>query len=245
MLEESSVLAPAPDISFVALSLNSTERAGFIRENLSVLPELELFPAVNGFSKEATARSLASTPLKFHVYTFCNYARFATYGSLANFVTKYLALRMQRRRRLPYMVMLEDDMALRPGFRSFVEAAVRGGQLERADLLVLGQWGEGYVTSLASARRVLAGLERQGVPLTIDIMLNDGHAGRAVRLTGAPWSHRVAPNAGDCLKTAHIGLHDLPRRCVHTCSGGPRCMRELDARRRRYCHAGAARRQTP
>ena len=87
------------DISFVALSLNSTERAGFIRENLSVLPELELFPAVNGFSKEATARSLASTPLKFHVYTFCNYARFATYGSLANFVTKYLALRMQRRRR--------------------------------------------------------------------------------------------------------------------------------------------------
>ena len=144
------------------------------------------------------------------------------------------------RRRLPYMVLLEDDMQLRPDFRAFVERAVRGGALARADLLVLGAWGEGYVTSLASARRVLAALGRQGVPLAIDIMLNDGHAGRAVRVGGSvPWGHRVAPNGGDCLRTPHIGLQDLPRRLLHTCSGGAGCVRELDARRRLYCRAGA------
>ena len=229
-----------PAITFVALSLNNTERSNFVRASREVLPELELFLAVNGYSKEETIRRLGTTPLKFHPYTFCNSARFATFGSLANYVSKYLALRMQVRRRLPYMAMLEDDMLLRPGFRAFVEQAVRGGALEGAELLVLGAWGEGYVTSLASARLVLASLGRQGVPLTIDIMLNDGHAGRAVRIgalrgDSVPWAHRVPPNGGDCLRTAHIGRQDLPRRLQHTCSGGPSCMRHLYCMRHIYC----------
>jgi len=146
--------AAAAPITYVALTLNNTERSGFVRANQALLPELELFLAVNGYSKEETIRRLGSTPLKFHPYTFCNAARFATFGSLANFASKYLALRMQVRRRLPYMAMLEDDMQLRPGFKAFVEQTVRYGALDRADLLVLGAWGEGYVTSLASARRV-------------------------------------------------------------------------------------------
>jgi hypothetical protein len=146
--------AAAAPITYVALTLNNTERSGFVRANQALLPELELFLAVNGYSKEETIRRLGSTPLKFHPYTFCNAARFATFGSLANFASKYLALRMQVRRRLPYMAMLEDDMQLRPGFKAFVEQTVRHGALDRADLLVLGAWGEGYVTSLASARRV-------------------------------------------------------------------------------------------
>ena len=88
-------------ITFVVLSLNTTERSGFVRASQEVLPELELFRAVNGFSKQETTRHLATTPLKIHPYTFCNYARFATFGTLANYVSKYLALRMQVRCRLP------------------------------------------------------------------------------------------------------------------------------------------------
>ena len=87
---------------------------------------------------------------------------------------------------------------------------------------------------------MLASLGRQGVPLTIDIMLNDGHADRAVRINAlrgdrVPWDHRVAPNGGDCLKTAHIGRHDLPRRLQSTCSGGASCMRQLYCMRHIYC----------
>ena len=225
---------PEPELTFVALSLNTTERAGFVRDNRRVLPELELFKAVNGFDRAQAVASLASTPLKFHAYTFCNYARFATFGSLANFVTKYRALRMQLTRRLPFMAMLEDDMQLQPGFRwalvpdahqriaritrpdpravcrrrEFVVQLVRSQLLERPpakrpELLVLGPWGEGYVTSLSAATRVVARLERQGIPLTVDIMLNDGHAGRVERpRASVPWRHRVPPNGGDCLKTA-------------------------------------------
>ena len=78
------------------------------------------------------------------------------------------------------------------------------------------------------------------MPLTIDIMLNDGHAGRAVRIGAlrgdrVPWTHRVAPNGGDCLKTAHVGRQDLPRRLQSTCSGGASCMRQLYCMRHIYC----------
>ena len=87
---------------------------------------------------------------------------------------------------------------------------------------------------------MLASLGRQGVPLTIDIMLNDGHAGRAVRIGAlrgdrVPWRHRVAPNGGDCLKTAHVGRQDLPHRLQSICSGGASCMRQLYCMRHIYC----------
>jgi len=191
---------PEPHVRFIALTLNTSDRAGYIADNQQrSLPSLEPFLAVNGFAATATIAALTATPLRLHLYTFCNYARFATYGSIANFITKYEALRMQLRRRVPYLAMVEDDMELQPGFAQFVTEAVRE-RLERAahppELLVLGAWGEGYVTSLAAARRVVARLEQQGIPLTIDIMLNDGHAGRAERVRGTPWRHRVPPNAG-------------------------------------------------
>ena len=80
---------------------------------------------------------------------------------------------------------------------------IRGDRDARQpDLLVLGTWGEGYVSSLASARRVLDSIRLQGVPQNVDIMLNEGHAGYAARVNGrVPWHHRIGPNLGDCLKT--------------------------------------------
>lgn len=203
-----------PHVHFVVLTLNTTERAGYTADNQQrSLPSLEPFLAVNGFDVAATIAALAATPLRLHLHTFCGYARFATYGSMANFITKYEALRMQLRRRVPYLAILEDDMELQPGFAKFVTEAVRE-RLERPahppELLVLGAWGEGYVTSLAAARRVVAKLEQQGIPLTIDIMLNDGHAGRAERVRGTPWRHRVPPNAGK-LRWVHRALPHSPR----------------------------------
>ena len=68
------------------------------------------------------------------------------------------------------MAMLEDDMQLEEGFKAFVEAKAAsllhaqqqsysggagGSTHSPPDLLALGTWGEGYVTTLASARRVL------------------------------------------------------------------------------------------
>ena len=41
-------------------------------------------------------------------------------------------------------------------------------------------------------------------------MLNEGYVGRAMRVPGTPWAHFVSVNDGDCLRTAHIRLDELP-----------------------------------
>ena len=244
------------NVTFIVMTLNTTggERARFIRQNRKVLPTLKTMRSVNGYDKGGTARALANTPLKYHLHTFCYATRFGTLGSLANFLTKYRALRVQIQSKLPFMAMLEDDMKLQPGFGDFVERAARkylaqpswradGKQRDPPELLQLGPYGEGYVTSLESARRVVQELDRQGIPMTVDAMLNDGHAGRVMRIAGTPWAHHVQPNEGDCLRTAHIGQGDLPRRslALPTCRSPAACLAEVDVTRRRYCRGATAR----
>ena len=90
-----------------------------------ILPELQLFRAVNGFDKRQTIAALSASRLVYHLFTYCSFTRFGTYGSLANYLTKYFALEHQVRHGLPFMAMLEDDMQLEGGFREFVQSEVR------------------------------------------------------------------------------------------------------------------------
>ena len=252
-----------PAVTYLVLSLNTSARAAFIEANRATLPQLEVFRAVDGFDKQATIRALGTSRLLYHEYTYCSFTRFGTYGSLANYLTKYFALAYQVAHRLPYMAMLEDDMKIDAGFAPFVDAAVRTYLIaanrcdatiphlppkasqpprcrERPEILQIGEWGEGYVSSLSSAQSVLRALQQQGVPQNIDIMLNAGHAGRVQHVRGAPWRHRVGPNLGDCLKTAHIRLGELPTSLVARplCPNGKSiCLQVAQRQRQRYCHA--------
>ena len=72
--------------------------------------------------------------------------------------------------------------------------------------MVLGRWGEGYVTSLASARRVLAMLDANGVRKNADIQWNDGSCGRIVQVEpqATPWRLLVRTSQGVMRKTAPI-----------------------------------------
>jgi hypothetical protein len=243
----------SPSVTYLALSLNTSSRATFIATNQRVVPGLRIFRAVNGFDKSEVIRSLAYSRLKYHILTYCAFTRFGTYGSLANYLTKFFALMYQVQQRLPFMAMIEDDMALQPGFAAFVEAAARrhladtsrcrrrrhaAPRCDRTDLIVLGAWGEGYVSSLESARRVVHSIREQGVPQNVDIMLNEGHAGPVARVSGTPWAHRVGPNLGDCLKTPHVQYGEVPQALLGTpprCAGRASCLEWLRRQRRRYC----------
>ena len=230
-------------VTFVALTLNTSARAAYLEANRRMLPELRVLPAVDGFDKNATIAALCRSGLRYHLFTYCGFTKYGTYGSLANFLTKVSALAYQVRHQLPVMAMLEDDMRLKPGFQRFVHRAASrllapGGPA----LLQLGDWGEGYVTELSSASMLLGRIRRQGVPLNVDIFLNDGHAGMVQRLHGTPWEHHVGANLGDCLKTAHIALSDLPSRCVAQL---PRPVETagrayLQQQRARYCRSPVA-----
>ena len=248
--------APAPEsgrVHYVVLTLNSSVRRAWVRDLQRTLPSLEVFQAVNGFDRHVTVQALAASGLKYHINTYCGFSRFGTYGSLANYLTKYFALASQVKRRIPYMAMLEDDMRILPAFPAFVEGQVDrylgskapGKNATKPELLVLGAWGEGYVTSLESAQRMLAALRWQGVPLNVDIMFNDGHVGRAQHVRDTPWLHRVKPNFGDIQSTAHIRQNDLPAQLLAqpprgcTAAGADACQAWLRAVRERYCRGKA------
>lgn len=235
---------PGPNVTFLVLTLATAERLAFVRANRRVLPELQSFRAVNGFDRDETVRALAASHLKYHIYSYCGFSRFGTFGSLANFLTKHRALLHQVEQRMPYMAMLEDDLQLTHIFKPFVQAQVREhlapGLSRRlaSELLVLGTWGEGYVTSLASARRILSRLAQQGIPMNVDIMLNDGHVGQPYHVHSTPWSHRRAPNAGDCLKTPHVKRGDIPRELLQLprrCGSPIACRAIVEVARKRYC----------
>ena len=153
-------------VHFMVLTLNTTARRRFTTDNLKHLPaSTEVYPSISGFDKQATVRALVASGLQYHLYTYCGFARFGTYGSLACFLTKYSALLSQIRRRIPLMAMLEDDMRLSRNFVPFVEAQARlhmSAHDPTADILVLGPWGEGYVTSYGSARRIVQRIKAQG-----------------------------------------------------------------------------------
>ena len=71
-----------------------------------------------------------------------------------------------------------------------------------------------YVTSLASARRVLAILDANGVRKNADIQWNDGSCGRIVQLQphATPWSLLVRTSQGGMRKTGAIrNHHPIPR----------------------------------
>jgi hypothetical protein len=237
-------------VHYLVLTLNTTTRRHWVHDLRRTLPNLEVYLAVNGFDERATLRALAQCSLKYHINSYCGFSRFGTYGSLSCFLTKVLALTSQVARELPFMAMLEDDMRLKPDFPAFVEQAVQKHFVTSAsppEILVLGDWGEGYVTSLESARRVLASLRHQGVPLNVDIMLNAGHAGRALKVHGTPWVHRIAPNLGDIQSTPHVRREVLirngltaPLSCTSGALGrhradGNACMKDSQAARTRYC----------
>ena len=104
-------------------------------------------------------------------------------------------------------------MLLTPDFVRFVREAARAYLVgpsssingsNAADLITLGRWGEGYLTSLASARRVLNRYLLNGIRRNPDVQLNDGSCGLVVQMMPkhVPWRYLRHSNKGEILGTA-------------------------------------------
>ena len=194
------------------------KRDHFLARNRLQLPSLEPFRSTNGMNESEVHDFFDSHP-QLRLYKLFTW----TYGMLASWLTKYRALEAQVQDRVPYQAILEDDMLFGDGFAPFVErlAAAHLGpsneakrEADRFNLVVLGRWGEGYVTSLPSARRVLAILDANGVRKNADIQWNDGSCGRIVQLQphATPWSLLVRTSQGVMRKTGAIkSRHPIPR----------------------------------
>jgi len=199
-------------IRYVMLALNPKKSAA---ERKKQLPEIEAHQSVNGFDLNHTCSLANSWNIPFVKLNT------GSGGMLANWLTKFAALREQVQQRIPFQVMLEDDIGLQPEFKTFVEQQVRRHFLgnneqlpvkEQVNLVVLGRWGEGYITSLASAARVLHRLRSNGIRRNPDIQFNDGSCGRTIQLIPAntPMTRLRHPNEGDIKRTPTLGK--LPSR---------------------------------
>ena len=182
-------------------TLGNDDRRAILEANVSKFRHIEKFNAVNGYDKAATKKALveANIPLLALAPT--------TYGVLANWLTKLLMLEKQIADGTAYMLMLEDDVLLADGFIQLVEALVKDGKVfDKYNIVRLGPWGEGYVTSLKSAKRCVNLLRAAGIRAAIDNQLRELCGPEIWFRVPVPlyWRLVYPSNTGDILKTEKL-----------------------------------------
>jgi len=183
-------------IKYFCLSLNTPERRKIYEQNKKIIPKLTLLQSVNGYNKTLVLELLKKVKL-----SYIN-IEFQTYGTLANFLTKYLCLLNQIQKGFNYICFIEDDFLLLKGFTEFVEKQIPLLETETANMIRLGKWGEGYITSLQGAKNIVSSIQKKGIMGNIDNQLREA-CGKEVDVNteNKYWKMAFKTNKGDCLKT--------------------------------------------
>ena len=181
-------------LQFFVLSLGRDDRKHFYEENLKILPELQFFQAVNGYDKTETVQEFKKLNIPFYNIMY------PIYGTLANIITKIKAMKYQIEHKIPFICFIEDDIILKPTFKPFIQYAITNYLRNNINILRLGPWGEGYVTSLYSSRRILQYLHKKGIVDNIDNQLKY-FCGPEFEITGTPWELHHFDGVRDCLST--------------------------------------------
>ena len=183
------------EVKYFTQSLKKKDRLPNIQKNRLIIPEMEIFKSINGYNEDSTINNLKKMKLKYISLDF------ETYGTLANFLTKVKAFQYQVKNNIKYMCLIEDDLILKDDFKDFINQKL--SLLKRYNMVRLGRWGEGYITSLEGAKEILKHIYEKGIILNIDNQLRI-HCGKELRVWKTPWKLIVPPNEGDCLKTKKI-----------------------------------------
>jgi hypothetical protein len=186
------------------LSLLTPERLAYINKTRKLFPFVKIFNSVNGYNKEETIKEFLDLNLNFHKLKIGPKNDFNNYGTLACWITKVKFLKFQVSNEIPYALFLEDDAKLLPGFFDALDDQMKD-KWKRLDqevnVIRLFQWGEGYITSLSSARRLLDAIKQTGVVDNIDNQLRE-RSGSELKLSFNNFYRKwVKTNEGDILKT--------------------------------------------
>jgi hypothetical protein len=176
-------------------SLLRPDRMKYIEENIKMFPFIKTFKSINGYNPNIPLKEIINLKLKYKDLD----NNFRTYGTLANWITKYKMLKHQVEHEIPYMCFLEDDLILESNFYTFICDSLKHFKTN-VNMLRLMTWGEGYITSYESAKRTLEHLDRDGITRNIDNQLRE-NCGYEIALEKTPMKLMVIGNNGDCLKT--------------------------------------------
>lgn len=186
------------NIYYTILSLMTPERQSLVQQNLNLFPFITVTKSINGYDINETLQALKETKLIYHRLEF------PTYGTLANFITKYNILKYQIESKLEYLCFIEDDLLLFKDFVPFIEnlttILVNNTDI---NMIRLARWGEGYLTSLNGAHRIIDSINRSGIIANIDNQLRK-YCGREHAVQKTPWKLMIETNRGDCLKTKKL-----------------------------------------
>ena len=148
-----------------------------------MLPEVEIMRAVNGHNVTETIEALLDSGLVFH--NLSHMVR--KWGKLATWITKYRMLENQVRHGYAYQLTFEDDVVVQPSFRRFLEIACLRYERWRPDIMLLAEFGEVLLTSLAGARCLLRQMRIFGIRKNDDQQLGDGRQLRIAATRYAPY----------------------------------------------------------
>lgn len=143
----------------------NSERYQLIQKNKQLYPQIKTIESINGYNSEDVLIALRNSNIKFFNVSF------KTLGTLACFLTKIMIWKKQIEEEIPYLCLLEDDLELNKYFLPFIEAFKHELNNENINLLRLADWGECYVTSLESAKRLVALFEKKGIWRNVDEQL--------------------------------------------------------------------------
>lgn len=187
------------NIYYTILSLMTPERQSLVQQNVNLFPFITVTKSINGYDINETLQALKETKLTYH------HLEFPTYGTLANFITKYNILKYQIESNIEYLCFIEDDLLLLPEFISFIENLTPlFAQNTDINMLRLATWGEGYLTSLNGAYRIINSINKSGIIANIDNQLRK-YCGLEYAIKNTPWKLMIKTNGGDCLKTKNFG----------------------------------------
>lgn len=185
------------DLEYYILSLQREDRKTTIEKNLKNFPIFQIFQSINGYNKEETLIAFRNSKLYYHRLFY------PTYGTLANFITKYNTIKYQIENKIPFLCFIEDDLELYPNFISYINDNIYILKDKNINMLRLDKWGEGYVTSLSGAINIKNLIDKNGIINNIDNQLRN-NCGNEYVLKNTPWKLICETNKGDCLKTEQL-----------------------------------------
>lgn len=190
-------------IEFVIMSLcKDDNRLMNVDYNKKIIPNIHIFKSINGYDKEDVIMELKKTGLEYHNLYF------KTYGTLACFLTKYNCLQYQIENNISYMCFIEDDLKLSKRFPEFAKEKSKVLIKKKCDIVRLGKWGEGYITSLESAKKIISLIKKYGIFTNVNLQLRSMGIRESVVKKYTPWKLIVETNKGDCLKTDKFDNND-------------------------------------
>jgi len=206
------------NIPIFILSLLNKDRINIVKKNLELFPNLYVCKSINGYNKKDVIIQLLISRLNFYTLNsgrktilksigmnmnMIQDYNFNTYGTLANFLTKFKMLLFQIENNIPFICFIEDDLQLLPDFVEFINNKTVAFNDPDLNMIRLDDWGEGYITSLNGAKRIVNNIIKNGIIQNIDNQLRE-NCGKESRVHDTPWKLRINSNNGDCLKTSYL-----------------------------------------